>query len=137
MHDSQNESLTARLREVADAVVQHPAMGTRLGPYVLIEEIGSGGMGTVFLAERVDAEFDRRVAIKLIRGIPTRDASQRLRRERQILANLSHPNIAPLLDGGSGLPKSRPSANPRPPDAWSSISFRCSIRHRPTRSARA
>ncbi|MCB1579208.1 MAG: protein kinase, partial [Xanthomonadales bacterium] len=54
-----------------------------------------------FLAERVDAEYDRKVAIKLIRGIPTSEATQRLRRERQILANLSHPNIAPLLDGGT------------------------------------
>ncbi|HNR92849.1 MAG TPA: protein kinase, partial [Dokdonella sp.] len=75
--------------------------GTRLCPYRLREEIGSGGMGTVFLAERVDAEFDRLVAIKLIRGIATRDASQRLRRERQILADLAHPNIARLLDGGT------------------------------------
>lgn len=100
-HEAENISLTARLGEVVDAAIEQPARGTRLGPYVLLGEIGSGGMGTVFLAERVDAEFDRQVAIKLIRGIPTRDASQRLRRERQILANLSHPNIAPLLDGGT------------------------------------
>ena len=100
-HDSGSEALTARLQVAADAAIGQPAAGLRLGPYVLIREIGSGGMGTVFLAERVDAEFDRKVAIKLIRGIPTRDASARLRRERQILANLSHPNIARLLDGGT------------------------------------
>ncbi|SFN09721.1 serine/threonine-protein kinase [Dokdonella immobilis] len=100
-HDAAEPVLTQRLREVADAVVPQPASGMRLGPYVLIREIGSGGMGTVFLAERVDAEYDRKVAIKLIRGIPTSEATQRLRRERQILANLSHPNIAPLLDGGT------------------------------------
>jgi eukaryotic-like serine/threonine-protein kinase len=100
-HDSGPDVLTARLREAANQVAAQPAAGLRLGPYVLIREIGSGGMGTVFLAERVDAEFDRLVAIKLIRGVPTLDASARLRRERQILADLSHPNIARLLDGGT------------------------------------
>jgi serine/threonine-protein kinase len=78
-----------------------PAIGLKLGPYRLLAEIGSGGMGTVFLAERADAEFDRQVAIKVIRGLPTRDAAERLRRERQILANLEHPHIAGLLDGGT------------------------------------
>lgn len=78
-----------------------PAIGLMLGPYRLLAEIGSGGMGTVFLAERADAEFDRQVAIKVIRGLPTRDAAERLRRERQILANLEHPHIAGLLDGGT------------------------------------
>ena len=78
-----------------------PVSGLMLGPYRLLCEIGSGGMGTVFLAERADAEFDRQVAIKLIRGIPTRDAAERLRRERQILAKLEHPHIARLLDGGT------------------------------------
>lgn len=94
--------LTRRmLTALHDSLGESPINGMQLGNYRLIEEIGSGGMGTVFLAERIDAEFDRRVAIKLIRGIATRDASQRLRRERQILANLSHPNIARLLDGGT------------------------------------
>ena len=92
-------------RHVGDALLSSvnssTLAGAQLGTYRLLHEIGSGGMGTVFLAERVDAEFDRRVAIKLIRGIATRDASQRLRRERQILANLSHPNIGRLLDGGT------------------------------------
>jgi serine/threonine-protein kinase len=67
----------------------------------LIEEIGSGGMGTVFLAERADDTFHQHVAIKLLRGIPTRESTERMRRERQILADLSHPHIARLLDGGS------------------------------------
>ena len=96
-----DESITDRLREAAGELGEQPVSGTRLGPYRLLREIGSGGMGTVFLAERVDAEFDRRVAIKLIRGIATTDARQRLRRERQILADLNHPNIARLLDGGT------------------------------------
>ncbi len=96
-----DESITDRLREAAGELGEQPVSGTRLGPYRLLREIGSGGMGTVFLAERVDAEFDRQVAIKLIRGIATTDARQRLRRERQILADLNHPNIARLLDGGT------------------------------------
>lgn len=96
-----DESIADRLREAAGELGEQPVSGTRLGPYRLLREIGSGGMGTVFLAERVDAEFDRQVAIKLIRGIATADARQRLRRERQILADLSHPSIAALLDGGT------------------------------------
>ncbi|MEO8460645.1 MAG: serine/threonine-protein kinase, partial [Dokdonella sp.] len=101
--DSDNGALLTRrmLSALHDSLGESPINGMQLGNYRLIEEVGSGGMGTVFLAERIDAEFDRRVAIKLIRGIATRDASQRLRRERQILANLSHPNIARLLDGGT------------------------------------
>lgn len=86
---------------VGEAFAPTPARGFMLGPYRLLCEIGSGGMGTVFLAERADAEFDRQVAIKLIRGVPTRDAAERLRRERQILAKLEHPHIARLLDGGT------------------------------------
>ncbi len=72
----------------------------RLGPYRLLRELGAGGMGTVFLAERADGQFDRQVAIKLLRGFPTHEAVRRLRQERQILAGLDHPNIARLLDGG-------------------------------------
>ena len=72
----------------------------RLGPYRLLREIGAGGMGTVFLAERVEGGFSQAVAIKLLRGFPTRDGLRRLRQERQILANPDHPTIARLLDGG-------------------------------------
>jgi len=96
-----HDGIAERLRGVAEDLGDQPESGTRLGSYRLLREIGSGGMGTVFLAERVDAEFDRQVAIKLIRGIATADARQRLRRERQILADLNHPNIAALLDGGT------------------------------------
>jgi serine/threonine-protein kinase len=74
--------------------------GDRLGPYVVLRELGAGGMGTVFLAERADGGFDRKVAVKLLRGFPTADAQARLRRERRILAELDHPAIARLLDGG-------------------------------------
>ena len=82
--------------------------GDRVGPYRLLEELGEGGMGTVYLAERVDGQFDRRVALKLIRrGLESGEVRRRFLRERQILAALEHPHIAGLLDGGvteSGLP---------------------------------
>jgi len=72
----------------------------RLGAWRLVREIGAGGMGTVFLAERADGQFAQHVAIKLLRGFPTEEAKRRLRQERQILADLDHPNIARLIDGG-------------------------------------
>lgn len=74
--------------------------GQRLGPWQLIRELGSGGMGTVFLAERADAAYRQRAAVKLLRGFPTREALAQFRRERQLLADLAHPNICRLLDGG-------------------------------------
>jgi serine/threonine protein kinase len=75
--------------------------GARIGPYKIIREIGRGGMGTVFLASRADEQYESRVAIKLIkRGMDTDEILSRFRKERQILANLAHPNIARLLDGG-------------------------------------
>ncbi|HSN01189.1 MAG TPA: serine/threonine-protein kinase [Rudaea sp.] len=78
-----------------------PWLGRRIGNYRILRELGRGGMGSVFLAERADAEYESRVAIKLIRGFPTAAALERLRRERQLLAGLVHPRIARLLDGGT------------------------------------
>jgi Tol biopolymer transport system component len=75
--------------------------GERLGAHRLVREIGRGGMGTVYLAERVDGQFEQRVAIKLIRSGKLGDRVLRdFLRERQILARLEHPHIARLLDGG-------------------------------------
>jgi eukaryotic-like serine/threonine-protein kinase len=83
-------------------------VGHHIGPYKILSEIGRGGMGAVFLAERDDAEFRQRVALKLIRrGLDTEDVLRRFRNERQILAALNHPHVARLFDGGStdtGLP---------------------------------
>jgi len=73
----------------------------RLGPYSLVREIASGGMGTVWLARRADEQFEKTVAVKLIkRGMDSEEILQRFRTERQTLANLEHPFIARLLDGG-------------------------------------
>jgi serine/threonine protein kinase len=85
-----------------------PMIGRRLGAYRIEREIGRGGMGAVYEAIRVDLEFNKRVAIKLVkRGMDTDFILRRFRKERQILAALDHPHIALLLDGGTtddGLP---------------------------------
>jgi eukaryotic-like serine/threonine-protein kinase len=76
--------------------------GRRIGPYQVVRTLGEGGMGEVFLAERADAEFEQMVAIKVVHGGAfSRSVQSRLKMERQILAQLDHPNIAHLLDGGT------------------------------------
>ena len=83
-------------------------IGERLGAYEIVRELGHGGMGAVYLAERADGQFEKRVAIKVLkRGTDTDEVLRRFRIERQILANLEHPNITRLLDAGTttdGLP---------------------------------
>jgi len=75
--------------------------GRQFGNYTIIHEIGQGGMGVVFLAERNDGEFEQQVALKIVRqSVAESHMIERFRSERQILASLSHPNIANLLDGG-------------------------------------
>ena len=79
-----------------------------MGVYAVIRELGRGGMGAVYLAERADGEFEKQVAIKLLkRGTDTDEVLRRFRAEREILARLEHPFIARLFDGGTsedGLP---------------------------------
>jgi serine/threonine protein kinase len=83
-------------------------LGLRVGPYLIRELIGHGGMGSVYRASRVDEQFSREVAVKFIRiGMDTPASVGRFLRERQILANLDHPYIGRLLDGGTtdrGIP---------------------------------
>jgi len=75
--------------------------GARVGAYRLVRVIGRGGMGTVYLAERADGQFEQRVALKLVRGsFLSAGVELRFRREREILAALEHPHIARLYDGG-------------------------------------
>src|SRR5262249_21211393 len=88
-------------RHLLDPPGRPEEAGTIVGRYRLIEELGHGGIGSVWLAERADGQFEQRVALKLIRrGMDTEDILARFLRERQILAHLTHPNIARLLDGG-------------------------------------
>ncbi|HQU82037.1 MAG TPA: serine/threonine-protein kinase [Pyrinomonadaceae bacterium] len=83
-------------------------IGRQIGNYKIIGELGAGGMGAVFLAERIDGEFTQKAALKLIkRGMDSDAVLRRFFNERQILASLEHPNIAHLIDGGTtddGLP---------------------------------
>ena len=92
-----------RLAEETD-----PPGTQRVGPYVLHEKIGQGGMGRVYRAVRWDEAYQRQVALKIVnRGMNTEFILRRFRNERQILAGLDHPNIARLYDGGTtgdGLP---------------------------------
>ncbi|NCT67115.1 MAG: serine/threonine protein kinase [Rhodanobacteraceae bacterium] len=79
---------------------EHDA-GARIGPYRLVRELGRGGMGAVWLAERDDGQFQQQVALKLIRlGMDSEHVQRQFRRERALLARLQHPNIAQLIDGG-------------------------------------
>ena len=84
--------------EPADAAVAHA--GELVGPYRLIRELGRGGMGAVWLAERADGSFERQVALKLPRLAWDAGLAERMVRERQIGARLEHPNIARLYDAG-------------------------------------
>ncbi len=96
------------LNRSSSAPVQPTRVGRRIGVYQIVEEIGHGGMGEVYRAERADGQYDKQVAIKLVRGgFDTSFILERFRNERQILAGLDHPNIARLLDGGTteeGIP---------------------------------
>ena len=89
------------------------AAGLRVGPYQLERQLGAGGMGTVWLAERADGLFERPIALKLPhRGTFGADLAERMARERDILAALEHPNIARLYDAGldcrrPALPRAR------------------------------
>jgi eukaryotic-like serine/threonine-protein kinase len=91
----------ARWEQAAGIARDGFAPGTQIGSYRLIRELGHGGMGTVYLAERSDGQFNHHAAVKVI-GIDLSDGGQvrRFLRERQILARMDHPAIARLLDGG-------------------------------------
>ncbi len=76
-------------------------IGQNISHYKLVEEVGAGGMGVVFAASRIDGEFEQKVAIKVTnRSFFSPELLRRFKTERQILADLEHPNIVKLLDGG-------------------------------------
>lgn len=109
----QEVRLLLRAHAEAGSFLEHPAdltaidgteprsVGETIGPYRVVRELGRGGMGVVYLAERDDGAYSKQVAIKLVKqGLGTEEIIRRFRAERQILAQLEHPNIARLLDGG-------------------------------------
>jgi len=101
-------NLIADFSQAPDVNPTSAMLGQAVGHYKIKQLIGHGGMGSVFLAERADDAFNRKVALKVLRrGMDTPSNVARFKRERNILANLNHPNIARLLDGGvteDGLP---------------------------------
>jgi tetratricopeptide (TPR) repeat protein len=102
-HDGSSErALDEVFRAAALELLSDPLVGERVGAYRIVGELGHGGMGAVYLAVRADDAFSKRVAIKVIkRGMDTNAMLESFFKERQILANLDHPYIARLMDGGS------------------------------------
>src|ERR1700682_207042 len=99
LEGSAAEELPRLLQQDEDDPTAEPI---RVGPYRIIRQIGHGGMGAVYLAERSDGQYQETVAIKIVRGGPDGTLlTRRFRTERQILANLHHPNVARLFDGGT------------------------------------
>ena len=107
------ESLLANADEAED-FMESPALtltspppqelseGERVGPYRIVRQLGGGGMGTVYLAVRADQEYEQRVALKVLKaGLRGTEVIRRFRQERQIVAQLEHPSIASLKDGGA------------------------------------
>ena len=91
----------ARPWDFTSITAEESMTGEQLGSYRLLQELGRGGMGAVYLAERADGSYQHRVAVKLLQeSIFTPRLAARFAEERQILARLSHPGIARLLDGG-------------------------------------
>jgi tetratricopeptide (TPR) repeat protein len=103
-HEGAAEAIEATARHELTSI----AAGRDIGPYRIVRELGQGGMGIVYLAERADAVFEKQVAIKVVLGGFASGpwVTQRFHEERRILATLDHPNIARLLDGGTidGVP---------------------------------
>ncbi len=96
------QEVTMRTGGAVASMGAEPPPPKRLAGYVITERIGSGGMGSVYLARRDRGDFDHIAAVKIIRpGLLSERLVERFRRERQILAQLRHPNIAQLFDGGS------------------------------------
>ena len=87
-------------RRFAESAGSQSWVGATIGPYRVLSQLGQGGMGSVWLAERADGLFSRRVALKLVHRSLDAAATERFARERRILAGLDHPHIARLLDAG-------------------------------------
>ena len=105
---SSNHLLDGSALDLAPPLAAPLTPGRQIGPYRVTAELGEGGMGAVYLAERCDGQFEQRVALKVVRfGLASPALVRRFGEERQILARLEHPGIARLLDGGvtdGGLP---------------------------------
>ena len=104
------QASSAEEAAAASAVAEQP--GTIIGPYKLLEQIGEGGFGLVFMAEQ-QQPVRRKVALKILKpGMDTRQVIARFEAERQALALMDHPNIARVLDAGE-------TARAGPTSSWS------------------
>ena len=89
------------LSDLTSSHLEPSLVGQSVGPYGIVRRVGRGGMGAVFLAERADGRYEAQVALKFLHvGVAGDDLTQRFLSERRILATLTHPNIARLLDAG-------------------------------------
>jgi serine/threonine-protein kinase len=94
-------SIERLVRDGVSLEADDPIVGMRLGPWLVQSVAGRGGMGTVYVAARADGQYEQRVALKIVSSaVPAAPAARRLEAEKHILARLSHPNIARLLDAG-------------------------------------
>ncbi len=110
-----DEPVAGYLGVVAPEPDDDALAGRRVGPYRLLRRLARGGMGAVYLAARDDQQYEKMVAVKLIRrGFDTEDVQRRFLAERQILARLEHPHIARLIDGGVTEPPAGASEEGRP-----------------------
>jgi serine/threonine protein kinase len=101
LEDELGDFIETPAASLSPAGARDGLLGRRIGPYKVLELLGRGGMGAVYLAVRED-DYEKRVALKLMhQGLGRGAMVDRFRRERQILARLEHPNIARLLDGGT------------------------------------
>ena len=108
--DAAGGALDAPLEASMDSILQSGGFppGARVGQYRVVREIGCGGMGAVYLAERADGAYEQQVALKVVRASASAGLlERRFLRERRILARLEHPHIARMLDAGvteAGIP---------------------------------
>jgi serine/threonine protein kinase len=99
--EAELQNMLAGELSALESVASSSEIGGKVGPYQLVRELDSGGMGVVYLAVRSDNQYFQIVAIKMIRrGVASSAVIQRFRDERQMLATLTHPNIGVILDGG-------------------------------------
>lgn len=100
--DKRSYTLLDEIPDYTDDELIDTAVSKQIGPYKVLKELGRGGMGVVYLVERADKQYQKKMALKLVkRGMDTDEILYRFRSERQILASLEHPNIARLYDGGA------------------------------------
>ena len=100
--DSFKDALGSAVSDIVSDTANH-RIGSRLGAWELTSHLSDGGMGSIYLAQRADGAFEQQAAVKLLNpAMLGEQAVRRLETERQILADLNHPNIASLLDGGTG-----------------------------------